>query len=133
MRKSLIFVLFCSLCFIFWSCGNDNEDEPNNNTSNEYYVKYEASITSKYKGTINYTVNTENGKTKFSSGNSFSQTFGPVRKGFHASITSDASDLYSVSMNAVKIYVCRGSEPFSLKATNSSSEDIVSTSYTIDF
>lgn len=132
MRKSLKCLLLLSLSFILWGCGND-DDEPNDPSSGEYYVKYEASITSSKIGTIYYTVNTDNGQTKISGGKSFSQTYGPVKKGFHASIKSNANNLYEVSMNEVKIYVCRGSEPFSLKASSSSRNKHASTSYTIDF
>lgn len=134
MRKSLKCLLLLSLSFILWGCGND-DDEPNDPSSGEYYVKYEASITDPYgssgKKTSKYTVNTENGKETFNSGRSFSQTFGPVKKGFHAFIKSECD--FVTTNNNVRIYVCKGSEPFSLKANKSSKENTVSTSYTIDF
>lgn len=130
--KHLKYLLLFSLSFIVFGCGGDNDDEPNTPGSvAEYYVKYEASIVSYRNGTVKYTVNTETGEKIFSSGKSFSQTFGPVEKGFHASIKVDAKNVVGASSN-IRIYVCRGNEPFALKA-NKSGESTVSASYTIDF
>lgn len=130
MSKYIKCLLFISLTLVLWSCGDDNE--PNNPSSNaEYYVKYEATVSSNKIGDIKYTVITETGPKTFTSGKSFSQTFGPFKKGFNASIFADASSLYSVSCN-VRIYVCRGNEPFALKANNSGGKQ-VSASYVIDY
>ena len=112
-----------------------SEEPEYNNTSEpekEYYVKYEATVTSVYlTNNITYTVNTERGIQTFKSGKSFSQTFGPFEKGFKASINVDATNLDQASTDA-KIYVCRGSEPFALKANNTGGKQ-VSISYTIDY
>ena len=127
MNKKLILLLF-TLSLVLCGCSNDDD------LSADYYVKYEATVTSQYGGSIKYTVNTETGSETFESGKSFSQIFGPVKKGFQASITADSKALNYVSNSNVKIYVCRGSEPFALKANNSSSiGKIVSASYTIDY
>lgn len=126
--------LFCILLStVLGSCEDSTKNEPDNETQEaEYYVKYEASVTTVYiSNSIVYTVNTDKGTKNFKNGNSFSQTFGPFRKGFNASVTADASNLYQAACN-VKIYVCRGSEPFALKAYQSGGKK-VSASYTIDF
>ncbi|MDE6338990.1 MAG: hypothetical protein K2K97_04285 [Muribaculaceae bacterium] len=110
-----------------------NTDEPKSSAENtEYYVKYEAVVTSRYiTNNISYTVAAENQNKTFQSGKTFSETFGPVRKGFKASITANATNL-SIADCSVSIYVSRGSEPFALKA-NKSGGRLVSTSYTIDY
>lgn len=104
---------------------------PNYNNA-DYYIKYEATVNSIYTGNnIKYIVNTDKGFQTFTNGKSFSQTFGPVKKGFHAKITADASSWYQADCD-VKIYVCRGSEPFSLKAHNSGGKKVYVT-YLIDY
>ena len=108
----------------------------------DYYIKYESKITSKYiGGATTYVVNTESGsKTISSSSLSWSETFGPVKKGFNARIYGE-SNIYGTM--TLTIHVCRGDDPFSIKATNSATGDYVnfgapdctkaSVSYTIDF
>jgi hypothetical protein len=72
------------------------------------------------------TLNTESGvqsienSTKF-----FSETFGPVSKGFNTSISATTN--YPTIMNTA-IYVCKGNEPFVLKATGGMEAE-----YVIDF
>ena len=65
------------------------------------------------------TVNTEKGEQRFQAGKSFSETFGPVKRHFHAEIKA-----YTQVPNAevnVRIYVCRGDEEFTLKDTETKS------------
>lgn len=125
MKNYLKFIILATFTFILFSC---SDDEP----SSAYYVKYEASVKSVYIGdNIKYTVKTENGFKTYTSGKSYSQTFGPVKKGFNAKITADARD-WNIADCEVKIYVCRGEEPFALKSSNSGGK-LVSTSYTIDY
>lgn len=129
MNTCLKYLMLFLFSIMLYSC-DDNKEEPANA---EYYVKYEATITSsKVSNSIKYTVNTESGIKTFTSGKSFSQTFGPVKKGFTASISVDATSLYSVDNTNVKIYVSRRNEPFALKANNSG-DKTVSTTYTIDY
>ena len=107
-----------------------------------YYVKYEATITSIYYGAeVNYVVATEKGsQTITTDSKNLSEVFGPVQKGFTASI-SGKSDYPPVNSSmVVNIYVCRGEEPFALKAQDVSKENSysdtgisASASYTIDF
>ena len=58
-----------------------------------YYVKYEATITSIYYGAeVNYVVTTENGtQTITTDSKILSEVFGPVQKGFTASIFGKTS------------------------------------------
>lgn len=115
-------------CFLF-SCENGNVSASEGDLNADiYYVKYEAIMSSVYSGNImKVTVASDYGNLTFEGGKSFSQTFGPVSKGFKASIKGEclASSCNSLIVN---IYVCRGSEPFALKSTGS-----YSTSYTIDY
>lgn len=129
MNKYLIFLFIISLTIILCGCENNKEDEPSNV---DYYVKYEANVKTVYvTNSITYIVNTESGLQTFKTSTSFSQTFGPFKKGFETSITADASILSQADCN-VRIYVCRGSEPFALKASNAGGKK-VSASYTIDY
>ena len=132
--KRLLIILCSSIIILgFSSCFTDNTN---------YSVKYEAKITSIYYGAeANYTVSTENGtKTITTDSKSFSETFGPVKKGFTASISGQSEYPQTNSSMVVSIYVCKGEEPFSLKAQDESKENSISdsgisasASYTIDF
>lgn len=131
MKSYYKFILLILLSIITNGCVED-KDEPNNDV--EYYVKYEADVRNSYAGSgndIKYTVNTDNGSKTFANGSSYSQVFGPVKKGFNAYITVDARRWSNARCN-VKISVCRGNEPFALKASNSGGQT-ASTSYTIDY
>lgn len=126
------------LVFALSGCVKNNEDEPDNPSSTPssdveyaYYVKYESAVSSIYIGEIFYTVNTDKGVQTFQSDKIFSEVFGPVKKGFKATIRADASRLH-VANSEVRIYVCRGNEPFALKACKSG-DKAVSVTYTIDF
>lgn len=140
-------LLKVALLFIFpllmVSCGGDDIDEPDmptgqpsqNDTKAEYYVRYDATISTSKQSTFKYSVSTDSGSKTFETeAHTFSETFGPVKKGFIASIFVDASNLsYAANCSCVvKIYVCRGKEPFALKAT-ASGDKTATTSYTIDF
>lgn len=124
-------IFFVAMLFVFSGC-NDSGEPDNPSAGGEYYVKYEAYVKSIYVGyTVKYTVDTDKGRQVFEASNSFSQTFGPLKKGFKTSITADASSCYRADCD-VRIYVCRGQEPFALKASNSG-DKIVSATYVIDF
>ncbi|MBO4924365.1 MAG: hypothetical protein J5382_09625 [Bacteroidales bacterium] len=133
-----LFFLFCAVISLFGlsSCHTDPDAI--------YYVRYEATINSVHSGaTAKYIVATENGSTEITSKKkTLNETFGPVKKGFTASISGEAE--YDGTMT-LSIYVCRGEEPFALKATKTGEvstwgtmEGIekpmtASVSYTIDF
>lgn len=143
MNKLLgfFFVLFLIL---FCGCKDDEPDNPSVQPDNpsvqaEYYVKYEGTVTNAVgyakTTTVDYTVNTENGTKVFRTGrSSFSQTFGPVKKEFVASVMLEAKDGVVKGCN-VNIYVSRGTEPFALKASKSGGQgvNVLQASYTIDY
>lgn len=147
LKKYLYLVPLILSTLILGGCGEDEpisskkpslDTENTDNTDNKdnetpiYYVKYEAHVTSVFSSVknVDYKVNTDKGSQTFTSGTSFSKIFGPFEKGFNASITADSRN-YSTEC-FVEIYVCRGNEPFALKANNSG-KNKVTTSYTIDF
>lgn len=131
MRRYINLVL-AVIGIILMGCSNSKEEPSNSLVETEYYVKYEAVVKSVYStNNISYTVALDNQIQTFKSGKSFSETFGPFKKGFEASITADASNLSSADCD-VRIYVSRANEPFALKA-NKSGGKLVSASYTIDY
>lgn len=126
--KKLIYVILCVLPLLI-SCDKDSDKK-----SSEYYVRYEMSATTQYVSTNRtISVSTESGTKEFSINyNSFSETFGPVDKGFTANMTVNYTTSGS-NTTTLKIYVARGEEPFALKETKTSGGSTVTTSYTIDF
>ncbi len=115
MKKHLVLLLIVAATLMMTSC-----------TKDRYYVKYEASASSIHIGTMTLDVNTENGtKTFTTSSKLYSETFGPVSKGFEASI--NASTNYGAYVNT-SIYVSKGEDPFVLKATGGPTAE-----YVIDF
>ena len=79
------------------------------------------------------TVSTDKGSETITTSKqrSWTQTYGPVSKGFRASITAKGG------WATVNIYVCKGNEPFALKKSKSNnvgnSNTSTSASYTIDY
>lgn len=130
--KKIIALLSALLTLLAFSSCTNEEPSPSNTqqgteTDANYYVKYTALA----YGGIGYenariesvTVETETGsKTIEPNVKSWEETYGPVSKGFKAKIQATGAS------KTVRIYVCRGEEPFVIKAEGSSS-----TSYTIDF
>ncbi len=131
MKKIIVLLSVLLTLLTFSSCTNE-EPSPSNTqqgteTDANYYVKYTALA----YGGVGYenariesvTVETETGsKTIEPNVKSWEETYGPVSKGFKAKIQATGAS------KTVRIYVCRGEEPFVIKAEGSSS-----TSYTIDF
>ena len=111
MKKHLVLLLALAATIMMASCTKDKAN---------YYVKYEASATSMYSG-MSVKVNTEDGMQSFYiTGKTFSESFGPVSKGFKATISAHCSGSTNTS-----IYVSRGEEPFVLKATGGESAEYV--------
>ena len=106
----------------------DKEEEEKEEVA-EYYVKYVAKSLNRYISITGVTVATDNGTQTFNySSNakySWEQTYGPVKKGFRASITVTGNKIGNI-----EIYCCRGSEPFALKASRSGSGSL---QYTINY
>lgn len=131
MKKIIVLLSVLLTLLTFSSCTNE-EPSPSNaqqgtETDANYYVKYTALA----YGGVGYEnariesviVETETGsKTIEPNVKSWEETYGPVSKGFKAKIQATGAS------KTVRIYVCRGEEPFVIKAEGSSS-----TSYTIDF
>lgn len=135
MKKIINLLSACLVLFAFSACSNDEpspsntqpETETGTETKANYYVKYTALA----YGGLGYenariesvTVETETGtKTIETNVKSWEETYGPVSKGFKARVQATGTS------KPVRIYVCRGEEPFVIKAEGSSSA-----SYTIDF
>ena len=113
------------------SCNKD-KDKVEMGISDEYYVKYVIKGNGTYIYFSDFSVNTDQGNVSFSGYqyHSWNQTYGPVRKGFRASVSVGSSV-------TVEIYVSKNNGPFALKASksggNSSLTPNISQSYTIDF
>ncbi|MCP9751201.1 hypothetical protein [Ferruginibacter sp. HRS2-29] len=110
------------------SCKKDDKAA----TNDDYYVKYVIKGNGTYAYFSNFSVNTDQGNRSFSGYQyrSWNQTYGPVKKGFRASVSVNSS------LVTVEIYVNKNSGPFALKASKSgsnSSTSNISQSYTIDF
>lgn len=124
MKRLLVIASLVFVSVSLFSCEKVDSDsnkvtEENTDTPN-YYVKYQFSCGNKYS--LRFTVETDTGPKSFSGVYSgWSETYGPVSKGFHARIS------VATGVN-VKIYVCRGQEPFVLKASGDGDA-----SYIIDF
>lgn len=136
MKRLAFFLTAAIIVFCLSSCHTDPDAI--------YYIRYEATINSVHSGaTAKYVVATENGSTEITSKKkTLNETFGPVKKGFTASISGEAE--YDGTMT-LSIYVCRGEEPFALKASKTGEVSYwgtmegatkpmtASISYTIDF
>ena len=124
----ILLYFFCAVSFI--SC--DKDDSERSEDSTVYYVKYEAKGAMKYN-IESVTVSTDKGSETITTSKqrSWTQTYGPVSKGFRASITAKGG------WATVNIYVCKGDEPFELKKSKSNnvgnSNTSTSASYTIDY
>ena len=95
----------------------------------DYYIKY---IVKSVDSTIrirSVSVATDNGiqTLEFKNNYSWEQTYGPVAKGFKASI-----QVQGVT-KTLEIHCCRGKEPFALKAIKNGQTSSPSLEYTIDF
>lgn len=130
--KRIITLLSISLILLsFSACTSDEPYVPDCHTEEEtitepeanYYIKYLAQGNRNAGWIKSITVNTESGeKTITKQMSSWNETYGPVPKGFQASIK------VSGYCEKTYIYVCRGEEPFVIKVEGKSSA-----SYTIDF
>lgn len=133
MKRLSIILLFTTILLCLSSCGK----EPAAN----YYIKYEAYVSSIiYEGReARYVVSTDNGDITITTRRqSWSETYGPVEKGFTANITGSTNVDYSNGTTmTLNIYVCRGEEPFVFKASATDKifkgKQSLSASYKIDF
>lgn len=107
MRRIIILVLFA---FALSACNGVNPSSRDN-----YYVKYDAEISTKYFGDItSIDVKGPDGTESYvGPKRTYSVTFGPVKKGFQASITATCRATGSA---ACTISVSKNNEPFAQKA-----------------
>lgn len=139
--KNIINILQIILITIsFSACSKDDTSNvPIDETkvNDNYYIKYEA-----YNGnglSANGNVTTEKGILSFE--DSFSETFGPVSKGFRASISVSCRHKGNGgnSTYSIRIYVSKNNEPFVLKASKegkyswNGGGNSLSANYIIDF
>ncbi|WP_296683768.1 hypothetical protein [Flavobacterium sp.] len=116
----------CLMFFLLSSCSKDESNTTNITSTDEYYVKYQINGIGMYNYFSNFSVQTDQRNQSFSGYqyNSWTQTYGPVKKGFVA--------LVSVQGNVTaEIYVSKNNGSFALKASKSSAS--TSVTYTIDF
>ena len=119
--KRIITLLSISLILLsFSACTSDEPYVPDCHTEEETITEPEANYYIKYLAQGNRNAGWIKSITKQMS--SWNETYGPVPKGFQASIK------VSGYCEKTYIYVCRGEEPFVIKAEGKSSA-----SYTIDF
>ena len=153
MKNILITIGIALTFFIVFSCSDDSDEHyeelinlitsdtshVDNSEEQNYYVKYEVTIyPTNYVVLSTINVAIETGTQSFDiDPNGFSETFGPVKKGFTASIDAYLASQANNKEFAIRIYTCKGNEPFVLKAYNYSTEDSRNTPltarYTIDY
>ena len=121
--------LFCkitllTLAIFASSCSKDSDD----NESQEYYIRYSASILGSYPiSSAGVVIINEHGENENIGGRNFqsvTRTIGPVYKGFKAEI--------SITTNPMKLSIecCKGEAPFVLNSHTNSGSYLT---YTIDF
>ena len=123
--------------FLFWAaavtvilaaagCGKESKES-------SYYVKYTGETSTVHIVETTYTVATETGVDTYKTigaGSDYSETIGPVKKGFQASIACicGETESYYIKSQRVTIEVSRDGEPFARKASGTSQA-----SYVIDY
>jgi len=113
MKRQLLFII-ALLCTVFtmFSCSNDDDEN-----TDAYYIKYEACVTANTDEAQNIVgLATPAGNaysTIIGSTNSWQATYGPVSKGFEASMT--ASRFENSSYHTFRISVSKNNSPFVVK------------------
>lgn len=127
---------FCALLFLS-SCANNIIP-----LEDDYFVKYEAFIETWGPQRVieaTYIITTDKGNQQVTTtNNKWSETYGPVKKGFVAYFSGKAQVQFSDDIPmTLSIYVCRKDEPFTKKAQIASNGRTgvvtASVSYTIDY
>ncbi len=137
--KHLFAISFVLMLFV--SCGKDENDEPKNPDVDsgdkiEYYVKYEfqVSIPSSQKIDIRATVRTEKGKQELIVPRTWEGIFGPFNELTTLSISvGTVMGNYNPNMTSSRgrISICRGNQPFILKADESFRGTSCTVNYTV--
>lgn len=126
-------VAMVAILFTILACTKDEETPSGSDGNNdEYYVKYIIRGNGTYIYFNNFSVNTDLGNKSFSGYQyrSWNQTYGPVKRGFLASVSVSSSYVN------VEIHVAKNNSPFVLKASKTgdrSPTSNISQSYRIDF
>ncbi len=129
-RSLYIFSLLTMMCI---SCGGDEPTAPEEESGKiEYYVKYESSVNipSSHVSTVNIEVFTEKGTVSLTVPKTWEGVFGPFYDLVDLFITSKTTG-YNTSMTSCRgrISICRGNQPFILKADKS----FKGTSYSVHY
>ena len=82
MKILFKFPTICLVFFLLSSCSNDESNTNNITSTDEYYVKYQIKGIGIYNYFSNFSVQTDQRNQSFSGYqyNSWSQTYGPVKK-----------------------------------------------------
>lgn len=112
----------------FSSCSKENTDNNEKVVNDSYYLKYVIKGNGTYGHFSNWTVTTPQGiySNRGYQVRSWSQTYGPIFKGFECAVQIDD---YISGAPTIEIYVSKNEEPFVLKVIKSGK----SASYSIDF
>lgn len=145
MKSKISFIgclfVFSALAMLFVSCGKDENDEPKNPGAGsgssekiEYYVKYACHVTipSSHVTSITVTVTTEKGKQKLTVPKTWEGIFGPFNELTTLDFSGGASG-YNPNMTNSRgsISICRGNQPFILKAEKSFKGSTFKMKYTV--
>ena len=136
-RKKLIWTFIITLEIINLGCEKE-VSHSNVDYNDEYYVKYVTTSSSIYSVSRTAQINSENNSiSSYIFNNSpWEVTIGPVKKGFYASLSANfnTSQVLAKTYINVEIQVSKNNAPFTLKASNNSTEvrNSASTSYTLN-
>ena len=142
--KSKISVIGCLFVFsavlmLFASCGKDENDEPKNPGAGsgsgemiEYYVKYACKVSGKVTN-VKIMIVTEKGKQTLTVPNTWEGVFGPLDYLTTLVISGDGigSDHTILAKSNASISICRGNQPFVLKADKSFKGTSFNVKYTV--
>lgn len=111
-QRFLLFIALLCSAFTMSSCSDDDDEE-----TDQYYIKYEACITANTADAKNIVgLTTPTGitySTIIGSTDTWQATYGPVSKGFEASMT--ASNFENSSYHTFRISVSKNGSPFVVK------------------
>lgn len=136
MNYKIIPFLAAVITLVLFSACKDSADEPDSPTSQtvEYYVKYELKTSSKYiYQTVEASLLTEKGYVTMSIPRNWEGTFGPFKQleNLVFTIKCDPEYTYNSSTYNGRISICRGNQPYILKADKSISNAPLNMSYQV--
>lgn len=144
MKSKISFIgclfVFSALAMLFVSCGKDENDEPKNPGAGsgsgekiEYYVKYASKVSSSYVKHVKIMIVTEKGKQTLTVPSTWEGVFGPMDHLTTLVISGDGIgyDHTGRANSSASISICRGNQPFVLKAEKSSKGTSFNVKYTV--